>query len=72
MSSKHPILKKHTRKEIAEKLGVSHQTVINWFNDNHASSMPVRHLEALGFGIHCKNKLGMTIEDLLAEGDDAQ
>jgi transcriptional regulator with XRE-family HTH domain len=65
MSNENPILKQYTRKEIAEKLGVSHQTVINWFNDNHPSSMPVKYLDTLGFVVASREIYNKTLEELL-------
>ena len=65
-----PILKKWTRQEIADKTGYSYQTVINWFDPEHPSSMPVKCLEILGFGIINKDVYGKTLEQLLVDLDE--
>ena len=62
---KNTILKHYTMLDISKKLGVSYQTVVNWFNPKHPSSMPVKHLETLGFVVHSKNMLGKTLNELL-------
>lgn len=62
---RNPILQKWTRNDIANKLQVSYQTVVNWFDDNHPSSMPVKYLQPLGFGIIGSDVFGKTLEELL-------
>jgi len=64
-NDKSPILKKWTRYEIANKLGVSYQTVVNWFDGKHPSSMSVKHLEPLGFCIVDSSVLEKTTIDLI-------
>jgi DNA-binding XRE family transcriptional regulator len=64
-ATKNPVLEQYTRKEISDKLGVSGQTVINWFNPNHPSSMPVKYLEPLGFIVARRDIFKKPLEEIL-------